>query len=515
MEYLLQNIFKASAPIWSRPQGGNNQLFTRGGPEQRNWARRGRDPRRFLGDAKGMERFEFRDDKSNKFWEITVEGDSYTVRYGRLGTDGQTKTKAFASAEVARREADKMIASKTKKGYAKVSSGGANAAPAAESGSNPELEAAITADPDDASAWQVYADWLQEQGDPRGEAIAFELAGNSEEVAQLISANLDVFLGPLAAHQKTYDGEDTNVFGWKRGFIDSLRLSHDSYGDEDFEGKLVDILRDVLAHPSGRFVSSITFVFNGDPNEDNLQDLIDFLAASAPPTLRKLHFGDFEYCGPSDETATGNTEISWYGIGDLSKLWKAVPNLRKLITQSGSDESAISGTALALGKIDLPSLQHAEFRTGGLAAENARAIANAKIPNIERLDIWYGVDSYGGDATVDDAAPLLARTDLPKLKHLGLKNAVFTDELIAMLVDSPLIKQLETLDISMGCLSDAGATLIADNAPAFAHLNLLDVDENQLSDAGLAILRGAMSSVSSDEQREVDDPEYRYTAVGE
>ena len=125
---------------------------------------------------------------------------------------------------------------------------------------------------------------------------------------------------------------------------------------------------------SFKWITPLTFVFNDDPNEDDLQDLIDRLVKGAPPTLRKLHFGDFDYAGPSDDTAAGDTEISWYAIGDLSRLWPAVPRLRKLITQCGSSESTISGTGMTLGDIDLPELVHAEFRTGGLEADNARAI---------------------------------------------------------------------------------------------------------------------------------------------
>ena len=69
-------------------------------------------------------RFEFSDDKSNKFWEITVDGAEHTVRYGRMGTDGQSKTKSFEDAEAAAKDADKLIKSKTKKGYEEVAGDG-------------------------------------------------------------------------------------------------------------------------------------------------------------------------------------------------------------------------------------------------------------------------------------------------------------------------------------------------------------------------------------------------------
>jgi predicted DNA-binding WGR domain protein len=42
------------------------------------------------------------------------------VRYGKISTDGQTKTKDFGSVALAQKDADKLIAEKTKKGYEEV-----------------------------------------------------------------------------------------------------------------------------------------------------------------------------------------------------------------------------------------------------------------------------------------------------------------------------------------------------------------------------------------------------------
>lgn len=72
-----------------------------------------------------MRRFEFRDGSSNKFWQISVTGSELQVSYGKLGTAGQTQSKSFASAGAAQAEHDKLIAEKTKKGYAEVSADGA------------------------------------------------------------------------------------------------------------------------------------------------------------------------------------------------------------------------------------------------------------------------------------------------------------------------------------------------------------------------------------------------------
>ncbi|HUE72510.1 MAG TPA: DNA ligase [Pirellulaceae bacterium] len=62
--------------------------------------------------------FEFVEGKSSKFWEISQAGREVTVRYGRIGTDGQTQTKSFADEAAAQRHAEKLIGEKIEKGYA-------------------------------------------------------------------------------------------------------------------------------------------------------------------------------------------------------------------------------------------------------------------------------------------------------------------------------------------------------------------------------------------------------------
>jgi DNA ligase-1 len=61
--------------------------------------------------------FEYRDDKSAKFWEIAIAGSDVIVRYGRIGAAGQSQAKTFGDAAAAQRHADKLILEKTDKGY--------------------------------------------------------------------------------------------------------------------------------------------------------------------------------------------------------------------------------------------------------------------------------------------------------------------------------------------------------------------------------------------------------------
>ena len=61
--------------------------------------------------------FEFVGGSARKFWEISVSGNSFTVRFGRIGTPGQSQTKSFGDDAKAKHEAEKLIAEKLKRGY--------------------------------------------------------------------------------------------------------------------------------------------------------------------------------------------------------------------------------------------------------------------------------------------------------------------------------------------------------------------------------------------------------------
>ncbi|UOG47911.1 WGR domain-containing protein [Leptospira noguchii] len=59
----------------------------------------------------------FQDESSDKFWQIEVSGDSFTVTYGKAGSSGQTQTKNFDDEETCLKEAKKLLSEKLKKGY--------------------------------------------------------------------------------------------------------------------------------------------------------------------------------------------------------------------------------------------------------------------------------------------------------------------------------------------------------------------------------------------------------------
>jgi predicted DNA-binding WGR domain protein len=46
-----------------------------------------------------------------------MSGSDVTTRWGRIGTDGQSKTKSLKDEAAAKKEYDKLVAEKTGKGY--------------------------------------------------------------------------------------------------------------------------------------------------------------------------------------------------------------------------------------------------------------------------------------------------------------------------------------------------------------------------------------------------------------
>jgi predicted DNA-binding WGR domain protein len=83
--------------------------------------------------------FQYVDGSSRKFWAIALDGTSFTVHFGRIGTLGQAKTKDCSTEDAATREYDKLIAEKTRNGYIEVAAG------TSSSGALPEPKKAAAA----------------------------------------------------------------------------------------------------------------------------------------------------------------------------------------------------------------------------------------------------------------------------------------------------------------------------------------------------------------------------------
>ncbi|MGC4114615.1 MAG: WGR domain-containing protein [Myxococcales bacterium] len=471
--------------------------------------------------AGGTRRFEFAEGGSSKFWEITISGDSHTVRFGKIGTPGQEKTKTFGSDAEAQKDAEKLVAEKTKKGYAEVSAGGAEAGPPAPPIDGPELDehlAAIAKAPADAEKRQVFGDWLQSKGHPWGELIALNHAAATapnatkraefeKAVTQLLQKQGAAILGDLARA-----GRPTR-FEWSYGFLKEVVLASPT-------DKLVlkERVQTMLGLPAARQLEKLTlhaqplkFTPHSDwdtSTEDIVQPWKDVipLLAKLPPSVKALAFGE-----PPPDSASG-----YVAKPDFAALAKAMPKLESLEVQcAGSDDG--------LGKIDFPELKNLELRLANADPQDLESIQKARLPKLERLTVWLGGFS---NCTLDDAispsewdednedgsrypdhyaasvleelevydiesnlnAPAVtafANSTFPStLKHLGIHSAQLDASLLDAICKAPVVKQLESLSLEGGTLGDAAADVLIKNKDRLAHLKTILAGPQHPAEAG-------------------------------
>ncbi|BCJ55850.1 hypothetical protein Asp14428_73250 [Actinoplanes sp. NBRC 14428] len=98
--------------------------------------------------------------------------------------------------------------------------------------------------------------------------------------------------------------------------------------------------------------------------------------------LRSLFIGEmtFEQC-----------EISWIQHGDITPLLEAFPRLERLW---------LRGTeGLELKPLRHPALTELVVQSGGLPPALARTVLECDLPALAHLELWLGVEAYGGVAT--------------------------------------------------------------------------------------------------------------------
>jgi predicted DNA-binding WGR domain protein/outer membrane protein assembly factor BamB len=85
---------------------------------------------------------EFSDTGSNshKFYEVSVQQQILTIRFGRVNTQGTTQTKTYSTFEQAKAEAHKRIQEKQRKGYQIASDMAISVAPTDSGASNPQQD---------------------------------------------------------------------------------------------------------------------------------------------------------------------------------------------------------------------------------------------------------------------------------------------------------------------------------------------------------------------------------------
>ncbi|GGK26573.1 hypothetical protein GCM10011583_68220 [Streptomyces camponoticapitis] len=238
-----------------------------------------------------------------------------------------------------------------------------------------------------------------------------------------------------------------------------------------------------------------------------VQELIVADAARFP-ALRALFLADVvgEEC-----------EVSWLRINDITPAIEAFPLLENFGVRGCGDTYRDGDLRLRPVKHD--RLRVLRFESGGLPGSVVRAVGASELPALEHVELWLGVDEYGGNATLADLAPLLDGGRFPRLRHLGLQNSEIQDEIAGAVAAAPVVAGLESLALSMGTLTDAGAEALLAGQP-LTHLDELDLSHHYISAPWRTRIQEALEPHGVRVELEVahdidEDDEWRYVAVSE
>ena len=135
------------------------------------------------------------------------------------------------------------------------------------------------------------------------------------------------------------------------------------------------------------------------------------------------------------------------------------------------------------------------------------------------MSLWFGSADYGGMSTLKGLDGILDGSGMPKLRHLGLMNAEFTNDLCDALANAKVTKKLESLDLGKGTLDKRGVESLVATARAFAKLATLDVSDNFLSKDDLkALAKIKGPKIVSTEQKDIEEDDgeaFRYVSMSE
>ncbi len=321
---------------------------------------------------------------------------------------------------------------------------------------NDTFEARIYESPDDDGMYLAYADWLllQDEHDLRGRLITLQAQraadpddSKAASAEKALLRNHAAFFVPEAlarALALPKRSKPRCEVEWRNGFFAQLRLAR----DPELPTDLGIVARAVFAHPSARFLRGVSVGTICDYSA-----IIAAIAKQRRPALREVQL-DGELAG----NASG-----------VTSLLGAAPALEKLAIKTGT---------LALE----PWIQHANLRELSLAALSLRddtvdTLLDAKLPELATLVLR--VD--GLTLTRSQIARLRSGERVPKLRTLVMENARGINELVLSLLGSPLLAQLETLDLAGGDLDDRTASEMMGEREQFQHLRHLEVASGRLS----------------------------------
>ncbi|GLW05189.1 hypothetical protein Misp01_03190 [Microtetraspora sp. NBRC 13810] len=299
---------------------------------------------------------------------------------------------------------------------------------------------------------------------------------------------------PAGAHRERFAGlpivepGDPCADPWQAAWV----LWDGASTDGGAGSSLADDLSELIGRVGGQRIQAIVVA------GEDASGAPEVLAAHAHrlPRLRSVFLGFVE---------PEHWEISWIRQGDITPLLEAFPRLERLDVR-GSD-------GLVMRPVRHEHLRVLRFECGGLPAHVVRAVGDSHLPGLAHLELWLGVEQYGGDSTTADLAGILGGAGLPALRRLGLRDSERQDEIASAVAAAPVVARLEALSLGMGVLTDAGAEALLSGQP-LSHLQHLDLHHNYLSEETAARVEKALPTVTVDLSHRYTHDEF-YVAVSE
>jgi uncharacterized protein (TIGR02996 family) len=483
-----------------------------------------------------MRTFEYEDDKSHKFWNIELTGNNFTVTFGKVGSKGQTQTKSFADAATARKEHDKLVADKLKKGYSETTP-----APVAApiSPLQQSLEAALVENLDDLASHSAYADYLTEQGDPRGELIQVQLALENASIpaaeqnrlqkreAELLAEHGRQWLGELARFlDGDWSGPDKPYhYAFRRGWLDLVRILpfHEAFFDVLAQSPEVRLLRrlevvyDMRYHPFefGQFAEPLNAALKEGESEaedgwEAVEIMPQLLESPHLTNLRAFKLGYSDDHG--DEHPRHSTMIALFSdcnADQIIHLLGKCPHLEELYLNTPLAGINDLFELPAFEKIRVLQYYYGSdySMTGPANAYPLETLAsNTSLQNLTTLKLHAGRETT---IDIDQMDALLRSAHLPALVHLQVQMTTFGDEGARRVVASGALRKLKILSLAYGNMTDDGARLLA-ASPDLKHLDQLDVTCNALTDVGVQVLEATGVQIIADNQHDGVENEYLY-----
>ncbi|MBA2544388.1 MAG: TIGR02996 domain-containing protein [Deltaproteobacteria bacterium] len=427
-------------------------------------------------------RLELAKGTSTHWFELILDNKKFQKLWGQTNVASKQLSKTYRTPAKAKTAHDAFHAELIAKGYRDPARPGV--APAKDTPRNPALEAAIRANRDDPGVYQVYADWLQQQGNPLGELIVLSQANKKAAAARIIDK-----LG--------FPGHELAKMGWRHGMWQWLRLenNHDWY-DTSFDP--AELARTVFAQPACAALEELRIgMLRWDHNDTDVPAVLDEAKKFAwSADLVSLRLGD---------DVDRNINMAHHCIGDVAKrISKTFPRLRRLFLHSGEEHWRQQET-FGLRGLALPELRELTIETCSLSKARLAAVLAAKLPKLEKLELWFGSTDYHADASIKGLTKLLDGSAFPNLRHLGLCNAELENEIAIALTSSKIAGKLESLDLSRGTLTELGAEALIASAKSFPRLKALALDRNFLSAQTIRAVTAKFPFATAEEQKEPDD----------